>query len=166
MCYHHDDDSCPFLQTNHFKCMIFRGGVKIPWPGYLAPPPRTPHFYVREILKNPVQFLKKSWYRLLQNMTAHFINLYFLRLGIMLRGLSGREGGGEDTLAGVSCPQPIFTFKKFEKKSSSVSEKELVAYPSSIVYGMSGNRIFWGGGVKIPWPGYLTPHPALLKRLC
>ena len=46
----------------------------------------------------------------------------------MLRGLSGREDGGEDTLAGVSCPQPIFTFKTFEKKSSSVSEKELAQF--------------------------------------
>ena len=38
----------------------------------------------------------------------------------MLRGLSGKEGGGEDTLAGVSCPQPIFTFLKFEKIQFSV----------------------------------------------
>ena len=46
----------------------------------------------------------------------------------MWRGLSGREGGGDDTLAGVSCPQPIFTFKTFGQKSSSVSEKELAQF--------------------------------------
>ena len=46
----------------------------------------------------------------------------------MLRGLSGREGGGEDTLGGVACPPPIITFMKIKKKSSSVSEKELVKF--------------------------------------
>ena len=44
--------------------------------------------------------MKKSWYSFL-TWLLYFINLYFLRLSNMLHGLSGREGGGEDTLAKV-----------------------------------------------------------------
>ena len=47
--------------------------------------------------------MKKSWYSFL-TWLLYLINLYFLRLSNMLRGLSGREGGCDDTLAGVSCP--------------------------------------------------------------
>ena len=66
---------------------------------------------VYEIWKNAVQYLKKSWYSFL-TWLLYFINLYFLHLSNMLRGLSGREGGGEDTLARVSCPPPSFMCMK------------------------------------------------------
>ena len=92
------------------------GGGEDTLAGESCPPPI---FMFMKLKKNPVQCLKKSWQSFL-TWLLYFINLYFLRLSNMLRGLSGREGGGEDTLAGVSCPQPIFTFMKFKKIQFSV----------------------------------------------
>ena len=87
-----------------------------------------------------------------------------------MRGLSGREGGGEDTLAGVSCPPPIFKFMSCQEieggdedtlavlfappphththfyvhelflKSSSVSAKELVWYSGLEIQLLMGRK--------------------------
>ena len=124
-------------------------------------------FTFMKLKKHPVQCLKKSWYSFL-TWLLYFINHYFLCLSNMLRGLSGKEGGGEDTPAGVSCPPPIFTFIKFKKNPVQWLKKSWYIFLtwllyfinlSNILHGMSRKR---GWGLKIPWPGYLAPPTPFL----